>query len=51
MMHSNMKMATAMGTTTKTMKQMNKVTDPQKTAAMMREFQKEKYKMDMTEEM
>ncbi|RUS71765.1 hypothetical protein EGW08_020469 [Elysia chlorotica] len=51
LMHSNMKMASAMGTTTKTMTQMNKVMDPQKTAAMMREFQKESAKMDMTEEM
>uniref|UniRef100_A0A0B7A8V6 Uncharacterized protein n=1 Tax=Arion vulgaris TaxID=1028688 RepID=A0A0B7A8V6_9EUPU len=51
MMHSNMKMASAMGTTTKTMTQMNKVMDPQKTAAMMQEFQKETAKMDMTEEM
>ena len=33
------------------MTQMNKVMDPQKTAAMMREFQKESTKMDMTEEM
>ncbi|GFS22761.1 charged multivesicular body protein 2b [Elysia marginata] len=51
LMHSNMKMASAMGTTTKTMTQMNKVMDPQKTAAMMRDFQKESTKMDMTEEM
>merc|ERR1711936_1284879 len=40
-----------MGTTTKKMQQMNKVMDPQKTAAMMQNFQKEAMKMDMTEEM
>lgn len=33
------------------MTQMNKVMDPQKTAAMMREFEKESAKMDMTGEM
>ncbi|BFZ25242.1 hypothetical protein BsWGS_28281 [Bradybaena similaris] len=50
-MSSNMKMAGALATTTKTMTQMNKVMDPQKTAAMMREFEKESAKMDMTGEM
>ena len=33
------------------MTQMNKVMDPQKTAATMREFQKENAKMEMSEEM
>ncbi|XP_052243574.1 charged multivesicular body protein 2b-like isoform X2 [Dreissena polymorpha] len=51
LMHSNMKMAGAMGTTTKTMQQMNKVMDPQKTAKMMQEFTKESMKMEMSEEM
>lgn len=51
LMHSNMKMAGAMGTTTKTMQQMNKVMDPQKTAKMMQEFERENAKMGMTEEM
>lgn len=51
LMHSNMKMATAMGTTTKTMQQMNKVMDPQQTAKMMNEFSKEAMKMEMSEEM
>lgn len=51
LMHSNMKMAGAMGTTTKTMQQMNKVMDPQKTARMMQEFEKESTKMEMSEEM
>lgn len=51
LMHSNMKMAGAMGTTTKTMQEMNKVMDPQKTAKMMQEFERENAKMGMTEEM
>ncbi|KAK6169996.1 charged multivesicular body protein 2b [Patella vulgata] len=51
LMHSNMKMANAMGTTTKTMVQMNKVMDPQKTMKTMQEFEKESMKMGMTEEM
>ncbi|KAL3884117.1 hypothetical protein ACJMK2_030339 [Sinanodonta woodiana] len=51
LMHSNMKMATAMGTTTKTMQQMNKVMDPMKTAKVMQEFEKESTKMGMSEEM
>ncbi|ESO84176.1 hypothetical protein LOTGIDRAFT_203267 [Lottia gigantea] len=51
LMHSNMKMANAMGTTTKTMVEMNKVMDPQKTMKMMQDFEKESTKMGMTEEM
>jgi len=51
MMHSNMKMADAMGTTTKSMVAMNKVMDPQKTAQTMREFERQNAKMEMTEEM
>lgn len=51
LMQSNMKMADAMGSTTKTMTSMNKLMDPQKTAATMREFEKQNARMDMTEEM
>jgi len=51
LMHSNMKMADAMGTTTKSMVAMNKVMDPQKTAQTMREFEKQNARMEMTEEM
>lgn len=51
MMHSNMKMADAMGTSTKTMTQMNKVMDPKKTMKMMQDFQQESTKMEMSEEM
>ncbi|XP_076445008.1 charged multivesicular body protein 2b-like [Babylonia areolata] len=50
-MHSNMKMAKAMGSTTKTMVEMNKVMDPQKTLQVMQEFEKESTKMGMSEEM
>lgn len=50
-MHSNMKMAGAMATTTKTMQQMNKVMDPMKTAQTMQAFERESAKMGMTEEM
>ena len=34
-----------------TMQEMNKVMDPQKTAKMMQEFERENMKMGMTEEM
>ncbi|GAB1605038.1 charged multivesicular body protein 2b-like [Argonauta hians] len=51
MIHSNMKMANAMGTTTKTMTDMNKVMDPKKTMKMMQDFQRESTKMEMSEEM
>ncbi|XP_013411003.1 charged multivesicular body protein 2b [Lingula anatina] len=51
MMHSNMKMANAMGSTTKAMQSMNKVMDPQKTMKTMQDFTKESMKMDMSEEM
>ncbi|KAH9508673.1 Charged multivesicular body protein 2b [Bulinus truncatus] len=50
-MHSNVKMANAMATTTKTMTQMNKTMDPMKTAAVMKDFERESAKMGMTEEM
>ncbi|XP_067945713.1 charged multivesicular body protein 2b-B-like [Watersipora subatra] len=50
-MNSNMKMAEAMGTTSKTMQQMNKIMDPQKMAAQMDEFTKQSMKMGMTEDM
>lgn len=35
----------------KTMAKMNKIQDPAKTAAIMREFEKQNMKMDMTDEM
>ncbi|KAF4075292.1 hypothetical protein AMELA_G00232880 [Ameiurus melas] len=51
LMHSQMKMAGAMGATTKTMQAVNKKMDPQKTLQTMQNFQKENAKMEMTEEM
>ncbi|XP_072512987.1 charged multivesicular body protein 2b [Salminus brasiliensis] len=51
LMHSQMKMAGAMGTTAKTMQAVNKKMDPQKTLQTMQNFQKETAKMEMTEEM
>ncbi|KAL6481692.1 hypothetical protein AOLI_G00238080 [Acnodon oligacanthus] len=51
LMHSQMKMAGAMSTTTKTMQAVNKKMDPQKTLQTMQNFQKETAKMEMTEEM
>jgi len=50
-MQSNMKMADAMATTTKSMGEMNKVMDPQKMAKTMREFEMQNARMEMTEEM
>ncbi|KAG7463725.1 hypothetical protein MATL_G00179700 [Megalops atlanticus] len=50
-MSSQMKMAGAMATTTKTMQAVNKKMDPQKTLQTMQNFQKENMKMGMTEEM
>ena len=50
-MHSNMKMAKAMGSTAKTMASMNKQMDPQKLAQTMRQFELENSKMEMSEEM
>ncbi|KAG5852792.1 charged multivesicular body protein 2b-A-like [Anguilla anguilla] len=50
-MNSQMKMAGAMATTTKTMQAVNKKMDPQKTLQTMQNFQKENMKMGMTEEM
>lgn len=50
-MHSNMKMAQAMGSTTKVMTNMNKVMDPQKTMQTMQAFERESAKMGMTEDM
>jgi charged multivesicular body protein 2B len=49
-MGANVKIAEAMGETTKTMGQMNKVMDPQKVAGTMREFAMASEKMNMTEE-
>ncbi|XP_064628558.1 charged multivesicular body protein 2b-like [Lineus longissimus] len=51
MMASNMKMADAMGKTTKTMQQMNKVMDPEKTMKVLQDFEKESMKMEMSEDM
>ncbi|XP_042613455.1 charged multivesicular body protein 2b-like [Cyprinus carpio] len=51
LMNSQMKMAGAMATTTKTMQAVNKKMDPQKTMQTLQNFQKETAKMDMTEEM
>lgn len=50
-MNSNMKMAEAVKTTTKTMVSMNKVMDPVKTAQAMREFEMQSAKMEMSEEL
>ena len=50
LMASNMKMAEVMGTTSKTMGDMNKLMDPQKTAQTMQQFERENAKMEMTEE-
>jgi len=50
-MHSNMKMAKAMGTTAKTMGQMNKQMDPQKMSQTLKQFQMENAKLEMSEEM
>ncbi|KAI1884948.1 hypothetical protein AGOR_G00215150 [Albula goreensis] len=50
-MNSQMKMAGAMATTTKTMQAVNKKMDPKKTMQTMQNFQKENMKMGMTEEM
>nr|CAB3230641.1 charged multivesicular body protein 2b-A [Phallusia mammillata] len=50
-MHSNMKMAKVMGTTAKTMGQVNKQMDPQKIAQTMQQFERENAKMEMSEEM
>jgi hypothetical protein len=50
-MASNIKLGEAMKTTTGTMVAMNKIQDPVKTAQIMREFEKQNMKMDMTDEM
>nr|ACO10281.1 Charged multivesicular body protein 2b [Caligus rogercresseyi] len=47
---SNFKIAEAMGETSKTMGQMNKVMDPRKLAGTMRDFTVANEKMNMTEE-
>ena len=49
-MAANVKLAEAMGETTKTMGQMNKVMDPMKIAKTMNEFEQANVKMGMTEE-
>ena len=50
-MHTNMKMANAMGKTAKTMSKVNKQMDPQKMAQTMAQFERENAKMEMSEEM
>ncbi|CAN9497882.1 unnamed protein product [Ophioblennius macclurei] len=50
-MNSQMKMAGAISATNKTMQEVNKKMDPQKTLKTMQDFQKENMKMGMTEEM
>ena len=49
-MAANVKVAEAMGETTKTMAQMNKVMDPMKIAKTMNDFEQANAKMSMTEE-
>ena len=49
-MAANVKLAEAMGETTKTMGQMNKVMDPMKIAKTMNDFEQANVKMGMTEE-
>lgn len=50
-MGANAKMAEIMGETTKTMGQMNKLTNPAKLNKTLQEFAKESTKMEMTDEM
>jgi len=50
-MASNVKMAEAMKKTTDTMVSMNKLQDPMKTAQIMKEFQAQNMKMEMSDEM
>lgn len=49
-MHANVKLAEAMGETSKTMGRMNKVMNPQKVAGTMRDFAMANERMNMTEE-
>ena len=49
-MAANVKLAEAMGETTKTMGQLNKVMDPMKIAKTMSDFEQANTKMSMTEE-
>ncbi|XP_077540390.1 charged multivesicular body protein 2b [Haemaphysalis longicornis] len=51
LMHANAKLASAMGTTAKTMGEVNKRIKPQDIARTMQEFEKESTKMGMTEEL
>lgn len=50
-MHSNMKMANAMGATAKTMANVNKQMDPNKLAKTLQQFERENAKMEMSEEL
>lgn len=49
-MHANVKLADAMGTTTKTMAKMNQILKPEDVAKNMRDFEQASAKMGMTEE-
>ena len=49
-MAANVKLAEAMGETSKTMGQMNKAMDPAKIAKTMNDFEMANAKMEMTEE-
>ena len=49
-MHANVKLADAMGTTTKTMANMNKILKPEDVAKNMRDFEMASAKLGMTEE-
>ena len=49
-MGANVRMAEAMGETSKTMAKMNKVMDPAKVAGTMKEFEMANAKMAMSEE-
>lgn len=50
-MGANIKLANAMGTTTKTMANMNQIMKPEQVAADMHAFGQASMKMDMTDEM
>lgn len=50
-MGANMKLADAMSTSTKTMRNMNSLFKPEQVAADMQNFSKAAMKMDMTDEM
>lgn len=49
-MGANVKLAEAMGETSKTMGAVNKAMDPMKVAQTMKNFEEQNFKMNMTEE-